>query len=347
MARQRNNRKRRLQPNFIKQQFGFFKRMLTEAVGRKLIPIHPAADLRAIGGRRRKCAARPIEATDTLTEAELEVLLTWALDVLPPRIYVLICLMALAGLRLGEARALHRTDLELDYRHPKDGRQPRLFVRRTERLGELGPPKYGSSRYVPVVPLLEAVLREWIGRLPPNTIWVLPARLPRVGSKRRESFRASGQDPNAGWCIAEETFRYHWNKLMRVVPLGRQLPPKSLRHAFCTIALNQGETLEWVSTHMGHRDCVVTQTVYGLWANPPGLGVFAEWIVTQNLPVTSHFGQPEAVEILEALGVPSTTIAKYCARLAPAPPAPLTMTAEMDGPDTCGVEPPSPHPFVL
>ncbi|OQW66169.1 MAG: hypothetical protein BVN29_06750 [Nitrospira sp. ST-bin5] len=290
----------------VSQKWGFFRRMLEAAVQCGLIPGNPVAELSPNGGRRARRAASPLAESKTMDQQERAHLLCIAVEKLGGVALwavVLFALMALAGLRFGEARALQRPDLELDHRHPKDGRAPRIHVRRTERLGILGPPKHGRARYVSVVPILEQLLREYVKTLPPGSIWLFPGQLPRKGGKVRANYERGGHPLEMGWCVSETGARSQWHVVLAAAQLGRKLSPKALRHAFCTIALSQGQSLEWVSREMGHRDVLVTQQVYGRWAQPWGLGTLAAWLATQRLPERSFYGEPDADAILAQHGV--------------------------------------------
>lgn len=304
MAQSKRNTKarRRHAKGTVNQKWGFVRRMLQNAFDLGKIPVNPAADLSPNGGRRARRPAGPLQENKTMDERELQHVLATALTEVALWAVVLFALMGLAGLRLGEARALQLSDLELDYRHPKNGRAPRIHVRRTERNGCLGPPKHGKSRYVSVVPILERLLREYRATLS-DTIWLFPGRGPRTSGKVRANAQRSGFLPDVGWCISERAVRTKWHRVLRAAQLGRQLSPKSLRHAFCTIALTRGQLVQWVSREMGHRDVTVTQQVYGRWAQPRGLGKLAEWLAGQDLPERSFYGDPEAAGVLARHGL--------------------------------------------
>lgn len=235
----------------VSQKWGFFRRMLEAAVQCGLIPGNPVAELSPNGGRRARRAASPLAESKTMDQQERAHLLCIAVEKLGGVALwavVLFALMALAGLRFGEARALQRPDLELDHRHPKDGRAPRIHVRRTERLGILGPPKHGRARYVSVVPILEQLLREYVKTLPPGSIWLFPGQLPRKGGKVRANYERGGHPLEMGWCVSETGARSQWHVVLAAAQLGRKLSPKALRHAFCTIALSQGS--RWSGSHV-------------------------------------------------------------------------------------------------
>ncbi len=294
--------KKRLAKGTISQKWFFFRAMLRRAVAAKKMAVNPAAHLSPNGGRRARGPAGPLQNGQTMTEEELLALLNFAINGILLWAAVLFALMGLAGLRLGEARALQLSDLELNYRDPENRRAPRIWVRRTERQGVLGPPKHGRERYVTVDPFLEELLREYIRTLS-GTIWLFPGRGPRKTGKVRTNRNRSGVPSARGWCIAERTVRTHWGKLLSAAELGRQLSPKSLRHAFCTIALTRGELIEWVSREMGHYDETVTRQVYGRWAQPRGLGKLANWLEPLCLPTQSFFGHPYAAVLLAQYGL--------------------------------------------
>ena len=294
--------KKRLAKGTVSQKWGLLKGMLGRAVLLGKISVNPTATLSPNGGRRARVPAGSLQENQTMSHEELMLLVTFALREIVLWAAVLFALMGLAGLRLGEARALQLSDLELDHRHPTKGHAPRIHVQRTERQGVLGPPKHRRPRYVAVDPLLERILRDYIATLS-GTIWLFPGRGPRKTGKVRTNRDRSGVAPELGWCISERAVRTQWLNLLNATEFGRQLSPKSLRHAFCTIALTRGEALEWVSREMGHRDVIVTQQVYGRWAQPRGLGKLADWLATQCLPTQSFFGDPRAAALLAQHGL--------------------------------------------
>lgn len=303
MAQHRKKAKtsRKFAKGTVSQKWGFLRRMLEAAAKHGLIPCNPAAELSPNGGRRARRAASPLLENKTMDLQERTHVLAiltekWKNEALWA--VVLFALMALAGLRFGEARALQRPDLELDHRHPKNGRAPRIHVQRTERVGILGPPKHGKARYVTVIPILEQLLRVYEMTLEPDSVWLFPGQLPRKTGKVRDNYERGGHPPEMGWCVSESGVRSKWYVVLAAAQLGRKLSPKALRHAFCTIALSQGQSLEWVSREMGHRDVLVTQQVYGRWAQPWGLGTLAAWLATLHLPERSFYGEPEADAIL-------------------------------------------------
>lgn len=294
--------KKRLAKGTVSQKWGFLQGMLGRAVTLNRISVNPAAKLSPNGGRRARRPAGSLQESQTMTKEELLALLNFATHGILLWAAVLFALMGLAGLRLGEARALQLSDLELDHRHPTKGPAPRIHVQRTERQGFLGPPKHGRERYVTVDPFLEQILRNYIATRS-GAFWLFPGRGPRKTSKVRANRDRSGVAPELGWCISERAVRTQWHTLLTDAKFGRRLSPKSLRHAFCTIALTQGESLEWVSREMGHRDVIVTQQVYGRWAQPRGLGKLADWLATLCLPTQSFFGDPRAAALLAQLGL--------------------------------------------
>lgn len=294
--------KKRLAKGTVSQKWGFLKAILRRAAAANKMATNPAAHLSPNGGRRARRPAAPLQESQTMTEEELLALLDFAQYGLSLWAAVLFALMGLAGLRLGEARALQLSDLELDYEDPKKGHAPRIWVRRTERQGVLGPPKHGKERYVTVDPPLEHLLRNYIATRS-GTIWLFPGWGPRKTGKVRANRNRSGVAPELGWCISERAVRTQWHKLLNAAELGRQLSPKSLRHAFCTIALTRGELIAWVSREMGHYDETMTRQVYGRWAQPRGLGKLADWLATRCLPTQSFFGDPRAAALLAQHGL--------------------------------------------
>ena len=284
----------------IASKFGFLVAMLERAVKEKKgLRRNPAENVKLSKTRKGGKDQAEIEDEDRLRRDEASHFLKLAACLCQPLLFVLFSVMALAGLRYGEARSLQLQDLQLDYTEVTEmRRRPRIYVQRTEWLGVLGWPKTWVKRFVDVCPVLEAILRIWIALLPQHPhAWLFRApRLPREGSKRRKAIETGkhGIDlTQHGWCVSPSHVREQWTKLIRVAQLGRKLSPLCLRHTFATLSLEAGEDLFYVSKQLGHKTTHITQRIYAKWANPKGRGAFAQVAHTMSLPSESLNGKPE------------------------------------------------------
>jgi integrase len=143
--------------------------------------------------------------------------------------------MARAGLRVGEARALHPDDVDLD--------RGLVAVQRTVHLdGRLGPPKGGRSRTVDATPGLLELLAPRVAR---GSIWLFPS--PQRGR----------QGP-----IGYHTVR----RRMREACQALGLPDHGLhvlRHTYATLLVSRGAPLQYVQQQLGHAGIGITTDLYG------------------------------------------------------------------------------------
>lgn len=282
----------------IAGKFGFLKAMLERAVEKKVIRLNPADRVKVPkskkkGGRDGKA----ISKEDRLRGHELLTVLTTAALILPAMFFVLFAVMALAGLRVGEARTLQLGDVEFDNWigvGKSRRRRPQLHVQRTDTAGRLGHPKTWEKRYVDIPPILEYILKWWIAQLPqhPQTWLFRTEDLPEQGTARRKQIEISAKKfgidlERHGWCLSADQIKYPWEKLMKEVQLGRALSPLHLRHTFATAALEAGEDLYYVSKQLGHKTIELTQNTYANWAQPEPRGLFARAMEELKLPSRS------------------------------------------------------------
>ncbi|NOS79293.1 MAG: site-specific integrase [Nitrospira sp.] len=216
----------------------------------------------------RGVGVREITEAQTLSAAQVVTVLVVAACVEPPLFFVLVAVMVLTGLLGGEARALQRGDLELDYRcGPR--RRPRLCVRRIEFNGTVSLAGW-EERYVDVPPLLEAILRWWIATrgLTDPAAWLFPGPLPRQGSQRATQIPRGRTD----WCVPTETVQASWRRIQARALPGSQRSLTALRHAFCSLSLQLGEEVLYVSVQVGHRTVKYTRQAYTAFLDVPGQG---------------------------------------------------------------------------
>jgi integrase len=142
---------------------------------------------------------------------------------------IAIALSALAGLRMGEVRAIEVRDVDLA--------NGRLFVRRAFSSDEVMSPKSGDERVVPLSPDLRAVLTDAIRR-----------KLPTA----RVLTNANGRTPT----------RQHVLTVIKSLQTRHGLKERSfhsLRHYFCSVLIRHGASVEAVRVLAGHSKLDVTQ----------------------------------------------------------------------------------------
>ncbi|OQW66166.1 MAG: hypothetical protein BVN29_06735 [Nitrospira sp. ST-bin5] len=216
----------------------------------------------------RGVGAREVTEAQTLSAEQVVTVLVVAACTVPACFFVLVAVMLLTGLLGGEARALQLGDLELDYRCGPL-RRPRLCVRRIEFNGTMSLAGW-EERYVDVPPLLEAILRWWIGTrgLTDPAAWLFPGPLPRKGSQRATQVPRGRTD----WCVSTETVQASWLRIRARALPGSQHSLTALRHAFCSLSLLLGEEVLYVSVQVGHRTVKYTRKAYKAFLDVPSHG---------------------------------------------------------------------------
>jgi len=141
-----------------------------------------------------------------------------------PKFRMMVFLLATTGLRVGEAVAVLRRDIDL----------PRGRVR------VVG--KGGKERYVPLLPETAAALREYLAANPTDSPYLFPAG------------NATGHQDLT---VFEKSVRRACDKLG--VP---RTTPHQLRHYYATVMLQGGAKLEVVSRILGHAGVGVTADIY-------------------------------------------------------------------------------------
>jgi len=161
---------------------------------------------------------------DCPTPAEIRKMIDLAANWLK----VVLAIAAFAGLRSGEIRALHVGDV--------DWERKLIVVRRGMSADELTTTKTNRERVVPIAPELEPILRMACeGRAPTARVVVnrcgTPIGTGSIGSRLKRLLLKHGM---------------------------RLRTPHSLRHAFCTLLLEQGASIELVRVVAGHSSIVTT-----------------------------------------------------------------------------------------
>jgi integrase len=161
-------------------------------------------------------------------------------DAIGERYAALVYVLAYAGLRIGEAAALHITDLDL--------LRGRVIVSKaaTEVNGHLaiGPTKTGSTRTVSLPAFLRTMLARHIERgFTADDGSVFSA--PEGGPLRPRNFRRRAFAPAVRTAALPEGFRIH-----------------DLRHTCAALLIAQGAGPKEIASRLGHSSPVVTMTVY-------------------------------------------------------------------------------------
>ncbi len=227
--------------------------LLSAAVEDGIVAGNIAAGL----GRKLKLvpsAAAMQEQIKAFTREQLALLLHTAQDPAKARpherrLYVLFLLLARAGLRLGEARALQWDDLDLQARE--------IRVLRTFSSETLGSPKSGHGRTVDMS-------RD------------LAAALTRLRTERRAETLRSGWPTVPPWVfvtsdgqpVAERLVRSIFRRLLQAAQLSGHFTLHSFRHSFASLLLQQGESPVYVQRQLGHASIKITVDTYGKWLRP-------------------------------------------------------------------------------
>jgi integrase len=197
--------------NTIRLRIAPVKALLATAHEEGLIRANPAAGLR-LG---RTIADAPIKETHALSEEEV----VRVLAEVPERHRVLVELLAQTGLRISEALALTKEDIDFGAR--------RLSVSRRFADGELGPPK---TRYgVRQVPLSPGLARQLWTRLAPAAddalVFSTSTGAPLDRSKLYAMARAAGERAGIEWPVGLHTFRHSCASIM----FRRGVPKEAIR----------------------------------------------------------------------------------------------------------------------
>jgi integrase len=232
-----------LRPSSLRTALIPLSACLNSAIEAGLIPANPAIRLGRFTRQAGEAEARSI---DPFTAGELTTLLTTAEQQMPEH-YPLILTLARTGLRLGEALALKREDLDFHQGH--------LWVRRTWGRRSIGTPKTGKARRVDMSRQLQSALQGHLslraaeaavaGR--PDSMWLFPDPQSR-----------DDREPLTPLLF----YKSVWWSLMRRSGL-RYRKPHTLRHTFASLLLQNGESVTYVRDQLGHSSIRMTVDTYG------------------------------------------------------------------------------------
>ncbi len=168
---------------------------------------------------------KPRKLPDAPSEEEIRKLL----DASSGWLRIAILLSAYAGLRQGEVRALEARDVDLE--------NDRLMVRRALSAGDVMSPKSGDERVVPLAPELRAALVDATRLKTPMARIVVT----RDGTTPRRQ-RVLGALKALETRLGMRAWSFH-----------------AIRHAFCSILIRRGASIEAVRVLAGHSKLDVTQ----------------------------------------------------------------------------------------
>jgi integrase len=212
---------------------------LNAAVDAGLIPSNPALRL----GRVFRPDDEEARTIDPFTPGELTTLLQLA-EAQMPEHYPLLLTLARTGMRIGEALAMRKDDLDFSQRA--------VWVRRTWGRRAMGTPKSGKARRVD---MSQQLMRTLQGCL----------------SVREAEAVVSGQaDPS--WLFLEPGtpepmrpmwfYRHVWWPLLGRSGL-RYRNTHALRHTYASLLIQNGESLPYVRDQLGHGSIKITVDTYG------------------------------------------------------------------------------------
>lgn len=236
---------RALHRNSIRHMLKLLSGVLNAAVSDQLLPANPLQGLgRELFGRTRRGFTSKVRAMDA---GQLGAFLVTARA--RPETFPAFAVMAMTGLRLGEAAALRAEDVEL-----KGGR-----VRVARQLsGSLKTPE--SERDVDAPSALLDLLRTLV-------------------AERRESAFRAGREPSP-WLLfpdlplrpgrRDETrighrLRRDMERALRAAELPTAFTPHSLRHTYASRLISDGVSPEYVRRQLGHANIGITLDLYGRW----------------------------------------------------------------------------------
>lgn len=246
-----------LGPKTANNALGTLVVCLNAAVKEKLIPRNPALGI-------ERFPLGHIER-DYLRMLEIPRYLECCSDLYRPLAEVLLR----DGLRISEAIALEREDLELDdnggaivvYRSHKRAAKDKSSGKRKTVAGSTKSDKF---RRVEVGPRQSQMLRSHLawrasqpgGDAPKALVFVMPIRTAKRSKGRWEGAGAWGP-------MDRNTVSRDWHKAALQDAALRDMPLHALRHTAAAAWLASGNTLAYVQHQLGHASITTTQRYYG------------------------------------------------------------------------------------
>lgn len=219
--------------NSVRLMIAPLSRLYSDAVDEGIVATNPClrpGRLLQLRKKKRESIALSIEERDSLLSCYAEH---------KPEHYPLASMLFKAGLRIGEAIALERTDPDLS--------RSALLVRFTYSNGRLEPStKNGRYRRIDLDRDLVLVLARHMERL--NT----------VDPKGKLLFPGK----KGGYLWERSWRRWVWEPMVKTSTI-RRITPHSARHTYATHKLNEGCSIQWLSAQLGHSSIQITVDTYG------------------------------------------------------------------------------------
>jgi integrase len=228
-------------PKTVEVTHAVISGIFTEANELGYTQSNPAHGLlkRILPAKRKRVRNEP----DPLNRQDLGSFLGVAWAKLPMPYPLVLEVMAMAGLRLGEALAISTENLDI--------RNGQYYVTETTRAGRFGPPKCGKR----LIDLDETL----VGKLEAHI------------KKMRKEALAGGTVPR-GYLFPGTTQRMIQRAMQRACRAARLRVrnPHDLRHSYATLLLMDHYSPAYVQKQLGHSSISITVDIYGHWI--PGEG---------------------------------------------------------------------------
>lgn len=211
------------------QTYKFLSAVFKAAIARGLIDASPA---RVVAGGRHKRQRQPV----VLSAAEVQALA----QALPEHLRALADLLSWTGLRIGEARALRRRDVDL-----RDPRSASVSVAQNVSQGGKG--------INAVVGRVKTEAGYRTVAIPEELALVLKAHVERFAQPGRDGLLFPGR---SGGVLPEGTWRYAWIRARQKARLP-DVRTHDLRHTSLTMAARAGATTAELMHRAGHTEARV------------------------------------------------------------------------------------------
>jgi integrase len=224
---------------------GVLHAMLQEAVEDAILATNPATSK----GRSRALKLAPTRAerrqkVKALTAPQLAAFLTACAEVRPDRL-LRFRLMAMTGVRPGEAAALQWDDLDLA--------GGTALIRRSFSAGRLKTTKTGVEERVDLGRDTVAALKRW-------------DRTTQAAALRRGQSRPPYVFPSQrGTPIDQNYIQLDFKAVLKAAGLPPHFTPYCLRHTYATLQLVRGISIYYVQKQLRHATIGQTVDLYGSW----------------------------------------------------------------------------------
>jgi integrase len=202
---------------------GVLKRVLDRPVRDGVLSVNPCAN------RRGALPRRPNTERPVLSPAEVEQL---AAHMRHDDDRLLLRTLAYTGLRIGEALALQRSDINAERRTIR-------VQRSVDGTTAVGPTKTHATRTVMMPTSLAAALTSHLALIPGELVF--PNR--QGGLRRYRTFRRDSWDPAARMA-------------------GMTVTPHDLRATCASLLIDAGASIKDVQAQLGHQDPITTLALY-------------------------------------------------------------------------------------